>query len=94
MTNEDLKKLERLSNLIESYNKFMRNIDAIKIGFGHGNYTTDINLNSETSLLRREEIKDAIYCAVSDTLEDLKDKYNSILLCTKETNTKYKEIEL
>ena len=93
MTNEDLKKLEKLSNLIQSYEKFMRNIDIIRLGFGYNSYT-DINLNSDKSLLRTEELKDVIYCAVSDTLEDLKDKYNSILLCTKETNTKYKEIEL
>ena len=51
MTNEDLKKLEKLSNLIQSYEKFMRNIDIIRLGFGYNSYT-DINLNSDKSLLR------------------------------------------
>jgi len=94
MTNEDLKKLERISDLIRKYEKYFSNIDDIKLTFGSTASYTDIDLSTNKTLVRKQEVYDCIYAAVKDTLDDLKEQYNSIVLCTKETETKYKPLEL
>lgn len=94
MTNEDLKKLERISDLIRKYEKYFSNMDDIKLTFGSTASYTDIDLSTNKTLVRKQEVYDCIYAAVKDTLDDLKEQYNSIVLCTKETETKYKPLEL
>jgi len=94
MTNEDFKKLERISDLIRKYEKYFSNMDDIKLTFGSTASYTDIDLSTNKTLVRKQEVYDCIYAAVKDTLDDLKEQYNSIVLCTKETETKYKPLEL
>ena len=98
MTTVEIKKLVELDREISRFDKLLQNMHnyTLKINFVNtDSYDNYIVLDQrETSLVRKTDIIDTIYSCLEDTLENLKEMKNNLILCTKEENTTYKPADI
>lgn len=95
MSELEIKELQKLTDRINEYKRLFNLVsESTELRISFIGYDINLRLDNNCILVRKSDVIDTIYSAISDTLDDLVEKRDQLILCTKETKSVYKPINI